>query len=136
MIKWIYQIVLSSVLYLVKREKSLLASLMSQNAFLWKHLKWNVSLHCPDGVLSGCVQGKYWLMQVRINGDRCEEEVNKCQGPCTIMTAREEWNLLFPSEALLHLLQNWEQKEGREKSYLPPFINSSRANCSTVWNYI
>lgn len=90
---------------------------MSQNAFLWKHLKWNLSLHCPNGVLSGCVQDKYWFMQVGTNGDMCEEEVSKCQGPCTTSAAHgclRGWNLLFPSKSVMHLLQNWEQKEGRE----------------------
>lgn len=70
----------------------------------------------------------------------CEEEVGQCQGPGTTIAAHgcsgEEWSLLFPSKPVMHLLENWEQKEGREKSYFSSFTVSCTANSSTFWNYL
>lgn len=54
----------------------------------------------------------------------CEEEVGKCQGPCTTIAAHsfsgDEWNLLFPRKSVMDLLQKWEQKkEGKNHTFVP-----------------
>lgn len=110
------------------------ASLVSQNAFLWEDLRLNMSLHHPDVVPSEFVKDKYWFIWVRCNGVMWEGEVGKCQGLCSTVTGHgcswEKWSLLFEIKSVMHLLPNWEQKGGREKSCLSSFTVSCTANSS------
>lgn len=126
---WIYKIVLSWVLYLVKREKTLSTSLMSQNAFLWKHLKWNMSLHriniglCKSENMVICVRRR-WI------------SVKDHALLLLLTTAPEEWTYFSWVKLFCICYKIGRKKEGREKSYLPSFIDLCRTKCSTVWNDI